>query len=182
LKRGAPMALWSDDEVEERGEDSGRDSSRGFARGFARVLAVVAGLLVLALVAGTIYGLASGTRQRKLARESDRAQVAADLAGHASFTAIGTVRAKSADAKAAVVVATIAFPYDSRDKAFADELARKAPVLKAAAESLLSSRKADDLTPAFEGAVKAALRDSFNSRLSLGKVTEIWLSDFAVIR
>jgi len=178
LKRGAPMALWSDDEVEEKSGDTRRD----FARVFARILAVVAGLLVLALVAGTIYGLASGTRQRKLARESDRAQVSAELAGHASFTAIGTVRAKSADAKAAVVVATIAFPYDSRDKAFADELSRKAPVLKAVAESLLSSRKADDLRPAFEGAVKAALRDAFNSRLSLGKVTEIWLSDFAVIR
>jgi flagellar protein FliL len=170
------MALWSDDEVEarERGGD--------FGRGFSRALAVVAGLLVLALAAGTIYGLASGTRQRKLARESDRAAVAAELAGNASFTGIGTLRAKSADAKAAVVVATIAFPYDSGDKAFAEELARKAPVLKAAAESVLSSRKADDLTPAFEGAVKAALRDAFNSRLSLGKVTEIWLSDFAVIR
>jgi flagellar basal body-associated protein FliL len=168
------MALWSDDEVEEQ--------ERNYGRGFTRVLAVVAGLLVLALIAGTIYGLASGTRQKKLARESDRAQVAAELAGNASFTAIGTVRAKSADAKSAVVVATIAFPYDSRDKAFAEELSRKAPVLKAVAESVLSSRKADDLTPAFEGAVKAALRDSFNSRLSLGKVTEIWLSDFAVIR
>jgi flagellar protein FliL len=168
------MALWSDDEVKEEGGD--------VPRAFTRVLAIVAGILVLVLAAGTIYGLASGTRQKKLAREADRAQVAAELAGNASYTGIGTVRAKSADPKAAVVVATIAFPYDSRDKAFAEELARKAPVLTAAALSVLSSRKAADLTPAFEGAVKAALRDAFNSRLSLGKVTEVWLSDFAVIQ
>jgi flagellar basal body-associated protein FliL len=147
-----------------------------------RVLAVVAALLALALVIGTIYGFATGSRAKKLSHEADRAQVAAELAGRASFTGIGTVRAKSADPKGAVVVATIAFPYDSGDVPFAEELSRKAPVLKAVAVSVLSSKKAADLAPAFEGAVKAALRDAFNARLSLGKVTEIWLSDFAVIQ
>ena len=80
------------------------------------------------------------------------------------------------------MVATIAFPYDSGDVPFAEELSRKAPVLKAAAVALLSSKKAADLGSAFEGTLKAALRDAFNARLSLGKVTEIWLSDFAVIQ
>jgi flagellar basal body-associated protein FliL len=79
-------------------------------------------------------------------------------------------------------VATIAFPFDSSDRPFAEELGRKAPVLKAAAVSVLSSKKAAELTPAFEGTLKAALRDAFNARLSLGKVTEIWLSDFTVIQ
>jgi flagellar basal body-associated protein FliL len=170
------MALWSDSEADAQDQDKDR------GRGAVRVLALVAGLLVLVLVAGTIYGLASGTRQKKLGREADKAQVAAELAGSASYTAIGTIRAKSADAKAAVVVATIAFPYDSGDRPFSEELARKAPVLKAVAQSVLSSKKAADLAPAYEGSVKAALRDAFNARLSLGKVTEIWLSDFAVIQ
>jgi flagellar basal body-associated protein FliL len=171
------MALWTESDV--RKSDARSERTALLA---SRALALVAGLLVLLIAAGTIYGLASGSRQKKLARESERAQVAAELAGRASYTAIGTVRAKSADAKGAVVVATIAFPYDSGDKAFAEELARKAPVLRAAAESLLSSRKAADLSPAFEGAVKAGLRDAFNSRLSLGKVSEVWLSDFSVIQ
>jgi flagellar basal body-associated protein FliL len=168
------MALWTEGDVEEK---EGRA-----ALSASRVLVVVAAILVLVLAAGTIYGLASGSRQRKLAREADRAQVSAELAASSSFTAIGTVRAKSSDKKPAVVVATIAFPYDSQDKAFSEELARKAPVLKAMAESVLSARKAADLAPAFEGAVKAELRDAFNSRLSLGKVGEIWLSDFTVIQ
>jgi flagellar basal body-associated protein FliL len=168
------MALWTENDVEERDGRAGLVASRALAAAVA--------LLVLVLAAGTIYGLASGTRHRKLAREADRAQVQAELAGRTAYTAIGTVRAKSADPKPAVVVATISFPYDSNDKAFGEELARKAPVLKAAAEAFLSSRKAADLGPAFEGAVKASLRDAFNSRLSLGKVGEIWLSDFSVIQ
>jgi len=142
----------------------------------------VAAILVLALIAGSVYGLAAGTRQKKLAREVDRAQTAAELSERASFTGIGTVRARSADPKAAVVVATIAFPYDANDVPFAEELGRKAPVLKSAALEVLSAKKAADLAPAFEGSLKAALRDAFNARLSLGKVTEIWLSDFAVIQ
>lgn len=173
------MALWSDDDV--AGEAYARGRKPESAASATRVLAIIAGALVLALAAGTIYGLASGTRSKKLAREADKAQVAAELASGAAFTGIGTIRAKSADAKA-VVVATIAFPYDSGDRSFAEELSRKAPVLKAAAESLISAKKADDLAPAFEGSLKAALRDAFNARLSLGKVTEIWLSDFVVIR
>jgi flagellar basal body-associated protein FliL len=147
-----------------------------------RALALLALALALSIVAGTVYGFATNSRQKKIEREADRAQAAAELAGRVSCSGLGTIRAKSADAKAAVIVATIAFPYDSVDKPFAEELSRKAPVLKATAVSVLSSKKAAELAPAFEGSLKAALRDAFNARLSLGKVSEIWLSDFAVIQ
>jgi flagellar basal body-associated protein FliL len=176
------MAEWSDDDVESevKAERRGAAGPGIFA---VRALTAAAVLLALVIVGGSVYGLAAGTRQKKLEREADRAQVAAELRGRASFTGIGTVRAKSADDKATVVVvATIAFPYNAGDLPFAEELGRKAPVLKAVAASVLSSKKAAELAPAFEGAIKAALRDAFNARLSLGKVSEIWLSDFAVIQ
>jgi flagellar basal body-associated protein FliL len=175
------MALWSDEDVEaESRKLRVRSESAGVA--LPRILTLVALFLVLVISAGTIYGFASGTRQKKLERESDRAQVAADLAGRSAYTAIGTVRAKSADPKPAVVVATIAFPYDAEDEGFAEELGRKSGLLKTVAVSVLSAKKASELAPAYEGGLKAALRDAFNARLSLGKVTEIWLSDFAVIQ
>jgi flagellar basal body-associated protein FliL len=159
-----------------------RSAPRATSRAVTRLLALLAALVACAIVAGTVYGLATGSRERMLAAESERAARAAELAGRAAYTAIGTVRARSADSKPAVVVATIAFPYDSGDRPFAEELSRKAPVLRAAATEILQSKKAALLQPAFEGSLKAALRDAFNARLSLGKVTEIWLSDFAVIQ
>jgi flagellar basal body-associated protein FliL len=176
------MAVWSDEDVRVRGlAERARETRRGL--GLAKALGVVAGVLALALIAGSVYGLVSGTRQKKLAREIEGAQLSAELRGRASFTGIGTVRAKSSDPKsAAVVVATIAFPYDAGDRPFAEELGRKAAVLRAAALSLLSSRKAAELGPAYEGSIKAGLRDAFNARLSLGKVSEVWLSDFALIQ
>ncbi len=177
------MALWSDEDVEAEARPRAPRSGLRGGELASRALVVAAAALALVIAAGTIYGLAAGTRAKKLEREADKAQVAAELKGRASYTGVGTVRAKSADANsAAVVVATIAFPYDSGDRPFAEELRRKAPVLKAAAASVLSARKAAELAPAFEGSLKAALRDAFNARLSLGKVTEVWLSDFAVIQ
>jgi len=158
---------------------AGRAAGSGIA---VRVLAAAAVLLALAIVVGTAVGLATGTRQRKLARESSTALVAAEARERAAFTDIGTIRAKSADPKPAVVVATVAFPYDSTDVPFSEELKRKAPVLRAAALSCLGSRTAERLGPAYEAGLKAALRDAFNARLSLGKVEEVWLSDFAVIQ
>jgi flagellar basal body-associated protein FliL len=155
------------------------DSSERRGRAAVRILALVAAALALAILAGTAVAFATGSRQRKLERESLAAEAAP---GQATFVAIGTLRTKSADAKPAVVVATIAFPYDAGDRAFAEELARKAPALKAAAAACLSRKKAAELGPAYEGAVKAALRDALNGLLSLGRVDEVWLSDFAVIQ
>ena len=142
------MALWSDEDLELREKKtrvrapSRARESAGEGSTVLRVLSVGALLLVLAIAAGTIYGFTAGTRQKKLELEADRAQVAAELVGRASFTGIGTVRAKSADAKAAaVIVATIAFPYDSGDRPFAEELGRKGAVLRAAALAILSSKR-----------------------------------------
>jgi flagellar basal body-associated protein FliL len=157
---------------------SGRVGGSGVA---VRILAAVAAFLAIVLVVGTGIALASGAREKKLAAEA-AAAVMAESRGRAAFTGLGTVRAKSADAESAVVIATIAFPYDASDIAFTEELKKKVPVLRAAAVAVLESQPAERLAPAYEAGIKAAIRDAFNARLSLGTVDEIWLSDFAVVR
>ena len=143
-----------------------------------KTLAIILGVIVLVLIAGSIYGLASGTRARKLAHE---AGMAALPAGSDVFTAIGTIRASTRDSPPSVVVATISFPYPADDAAFAEELEKKTSALRAAAISWFQERSAADLVPAYSGSVKTGLRDAFNAMLSLGSVNEIWLSDFSVI-
>jgi flagellar basal body-associated protein FliL len=144
-----------------------------------KVLAIVAGVMVLTIIAGTAYGLASGTRARKLARAEAEASAPA---GSLVFSGIGTIRAKTKDKAPALVVATVSFPYPADDKAFAEELETKKDALRSAATSFFSRKGAAELGPAYEGATKAALRDSLNEILSLGKVGEIWISDFSVLQ
>jgi flagellar basal body-associated protein FliL len=176
MRRGEPTGR-----LDGKAEGSDGSASRSGAAAL-RVLAVAAALLALVILVGTAIGFATGSRQRKLEREAASAEVAAAAKGRAAFTGIGTIRAKSADARPAVVVATLAFPYDSSDVPFTEEIQRKAPVLRAAALACLEARRAEQLGPAYEAGLKAALRDAFNARLSLGKVEEVWLSDFAVIQ
>jgi len=147
-----------------------------------RSLALIAAALALAIAAGTVYGLAAGTRERKEAREAAAAAALAEARGRTAFTGIGTLRTSSADPDPAVVVASIAFPYDAANRPYAEELSRKASALRAAAIQVLSRMKAAELAPAYEGRVKIALREVFNELLSLGEVDEVWLSDFAVLR
>jgi flagellar basal body-associated protein FliL len=161
-------------------------STRGFRRNPRRggtalvaALAVLAGVLVLVIAAGSLFAAATGTRERKLARE---AALAAAAPGSYVFDAIGTVRAATRDKPPAIVVATISFPYPAADRAYAEELQVKATALRAAAIAWFGSRTAADLAPAYEGSVKAGLRDAFNRILSLRKVDQIWLSDFSVIQ
>lgn len=155
----------------------------GGAGRLERALAVAAAALAVAILLGTAYGLLSGSRGKKLAREAEAALAAPAAAeGEAVFKGLGTIRAATRDEPKAVVVATLSFPYPASERAFREELIKKAPALKAAAIAYLSRRSAAELHPAYEGAVKAGLRDAFNELLSLGKVGEIWLSDFAVIK
>ncbi len=146
---------------------------------FSKAFAIIAIVLVLAIGAGTAYGLATGSRGRKLQREAALANVPA---GSYVFTRLGTLRAATRDKPPAVVVATVSFPYPADDPVFAEELDTKTEALKAAALGFFAKKNAAELLPAYEGAIKAGLRDSINSLLSLGKVDEIWLSDFAVIQ
>jgi flagellar basal body-associated protein FliL len=171
----APANRYSDP----RETGSGRDVAPAAGSTLLRALAIVAGILVFVIAVGSVWALATGSRGRKLAHEADAAMAPA---GSAVFTAIGTLRASTKDKPPAVVVATIAFPYPADDHDFAGELEKKTDALRAAAVNWFSGRAAAELAPAYEGTVKAGLRDTFNSMLSLGKVSDLWLSDFAVVR
>ncbi len=156
-------------ETEEEGELPGKSS-------LIRILAAIAVLLLLVIAAGTIWGLASGSRARVLARQESK------LAAGSDIFDLGQIRAASSDPRKAVIAARISFPYPAGDIRFKEELDKKAPALRAAAVDFLSSKRAADLAPASEGAVKAGLLGAFNALLSLGKLEELWLSDFAVLQ
>lgn len=140
-----------------------------------RLLFGLLALTLLVLAAGTLWGLATGSRAKALAREA-----AVPVEGSDIFE-LGQIRAKSADPKPALIAARISFPYPAAATSFKEELERKAPALRAAATAFLSTKRQADLLPSSEGALKAGLLGSFNAILSLGKVEEVWLSDFAVL-
>lgn len=142
-----------------------------------RALAVTAAVFAIVIISGTVYGGVTGSRAKKLARAAVPTQTSA--AG--VYDGLGRIRARTADAVPAVIVVDLAFPYDSTDRQFREELSRKRADLRAAATAYFASKRAEELHPSYEAAVKAGLRDTLNALLSLGAIEELYFSEFRVI-
>ena len=147
-----------------------------------RALAVLILALAAVLVLGTVYALAADTRGRA-ARASRAEGPGRDplREGEAVYARVGTIRASTRGDPAAVVAVSIVFPYPADDRAFKEELDVKASRLREVCTSFFSEKSAEELHPAFEGALKSGLRDRLNAQLSLGRIRELWFSDFAVV-
>ena len=158
------------------------DGSRGGRLSAERVLRMVIVALAAVLVIGTAYALLAGTRGKAASRQAPAPKVETPRQGEAVYSRIGTIRAATRDEHAAVVAASIVFPYEAQNRAFKVELDDKASRLRDECVRFFSEKSAEELHPAFEGALKTGLRDRLNAMLSLGKIREIWFSDFAVIR
>ncbi|OHD26121.1 MAG: hypothetical protein A2Y38_22825 [Spirochaetes bacterium GWB1_59_5] len=142
-----------------------------------KALALTLAVIVVVIVAGTAWGGLTGSWAKKQARLA----VPTALADSGVYDGLGRIRAKTSDEKATIVVVDLAFPYDSSDRQFREELQRKRRDLRAAADGFFSSRRADELRPANEATVKAALRDTLNGLLALGAIEELYFSEFRVI-
>lgn len=140
-----------------------------------RALVIALAAVGIALISGTAYAFLTGAPARKAARLA----VPASEAAEGVYEGIGRLRARTSDG--AVVVATIAFPYDQKDKPFKEELASKRASLRATALGYLSSQNSASLHPLAEESVKAALRDLLNGQLLLGQVDRLYFADFQVI-
>jgi flagellar basal body-associated protein FliL len=141
------------------------------------ILGGVLALLLLAILAGTIYAFASGLPRTKAARE----QGGALEPGEGFFEGIGTIRAKTRESATKIVAVSISCLYNASDIQFKDELKSKAPELRRTCEDYFAGKSEADLGPAFEGRIKAELRDKLNSLLVLGKLKAVYFADFAVI-
>lgn len=142
-----------------------------------RALAAALAILAVIIMTGTVWGGITGSRARKLAR----AAVPVTLADSGVYDGLGRIRTKTADEKAAVVVVDLAFPYDSSDRQFREELHRKRDDLRGAASAFFAARRADELRPDSEATVKAGLRDTLNGLLALGSIEELYFSEFRVM-
>jgi flagellar basal body-associated protein FliL len=142
-----------------------------------KALAAIAALLAVCILAGTVFAFATGLPGRKPQDQPSRGLEK----GEGYFQGIGAIRARTRDSDTKIVAVSVSCLYDASDLQFSEELRTKAPELRKAAEAFFSGKLGADLSPAFEGRVKAELRDRLNALLILGKVKEVYFSDFAVI-
>jgi flagellar basal body-associated protein FliL len=94
------------------------------------------------------------------------------------FSGIGTMRISTTGEDPETVIITIAFPYDSKDIPFSEELVSRIPDFKASITDYFGSLSAEELQAKESTEIGDILLDRFNTQLRLGKIKKLFFIDY----
>jgi len=148
------------------------------------VLLSIAGALLTLLTLGTIYAAVRPAGTGPLFRlgrqaETTARETAAQTGEIRVFSGLGRLRIPLANSSTLII--SIAFPYPANDAAFAEELAAKIDDFRDIAGGYFSDLPAESVIQFDEDAVKQELLRRFNENLRLGRISELYFSDFIMI-
>jgi len=159
-------------------------SKSSFSRLFYTILLAIAGALLVFLALGTVFALVRSPGEGplfKLGRSvgSEVRETTAQTGETRVFSGLGRLRIPLANSS--TLILSIAFPYSADDAAFAEELAAKIGDFRAIASGYFSTLPAQSITQFDEDAVKHELLRRLNENLRLGRISELYFSDFMII-
>ena len=151
---------------------------------FYTVLLSAAGALLALLALGTIYALVRPAGTGPLftlggSAETRGGETAAGIGDTRVFSGLGRLRIPLANSS--TLILSIAFPYNVADIAFTEELAAKIGDFRAVAIDYFSTLPAESVIQFDEDTVKQELLARLNENLRLGRIAELYFSDFMVI-
>jgi len=151
---------------------------------FYTVLLSTAGVLFALLALGTIYAFVRPAGSGPLFRlgrseETPARETAAQTGDTRVFSGLGRLRIPLANSS--TLILSIAFPYSADDAAFAEELAAKIGDFRAIASGYFSALPAESVIQFDEDKVKQELLRRLNENLRLGRISELYFSDFMII-
>lgn len=155
------------------------------------ILYSIIAVLVLVILFGTIIGFASKkAAPGKNLRDSDPAPTVREIENLnkgseskiAAYTGLGTIRCITAPQDeediGTVVVITPWLSYPEGDTIFFEELARKRLIISGIFTNYFSSYTKNELLSRTEDKIKEELQDKINEQLSLGKILQIYFTDY----
>ena len=155
------------------------------------ILFSIIAALVLVILLGTVIGFASKKAEPgKNLRDADPAPTVREIENlnkHsdskiAAYTGLGTIRCLTApqdeeDIGTSVVITPwLSYPED--DTVFFEELARKRLLITSVFTTYFSSYTKTELLSRTEDKIKEDLQNKINEQLSLGKILQIYFTDY----
>jgi flagellar basal body-associated protein FliL len=147
-------------------------------------LLLIAGVLLFLLVVGTVYAFVRSPGTGPLFRlgkpaEAAVRETAAPTGETRVFSGLGRLRIPLVNSS--TLILTIAFPYSADDAAFAEELAAKIGDFRAIASGYFSALPEESVIYFNEETAKQELLRRLNEDLRLGRISELYFSDFMII-
>ncbi|MGI5174659.1 flagellar basal body-associated FliL family protein [Treponema sp. OMZ 840] len=147
-----------------------------------RICLFCSAILLSVLIFGTAAAFVSGKAKpgTDLRRKDPEPQVFEKKiqADKAVFSHIGSLRCATADNPPIPLVITVYFPYTAADKAFYEELSQKTRKIRFVITNYMEQYTRTELSDKGEQKLKADLTDLINRELVLGKITELYFSDY----
>lgn len=148
---------------------------------------------LLAIIAGLVLVIAVGTVLAKSAQKKKTPEVlishgkAVSLMAPAddsivAYYELGTLRIVTSgsdkDDLSTVLVVSPWLAYPAGDTVFYEELARKKGLIKGIFQAYFSSKSKEELLEETEVKIEENLKEEINTQLSLGKISDIYLTDY----
>ena len=148
------------------------------------VLLLIAGVLFFLLVLGSIYAFVRSSGSEPLFRlgrpaETTVRETAIPTGETRVFSGLGRLRIPLVNSS--TLILSIAYPYSANDAAFAEELAAKIGDFRAIASGYFSALPAERVIQFDEDTIKQELLRRLNENLRLGRISELYFSDFMII-
>ena len=152
-----------------------------------KILLICLFSLVIIIIFGTVYGFFLYFIPEVVNSNERRSN---DLINHQSsrdnlqgqtFTGIGQLRIPTADQQPGMLIIHVLFYYDPNDRVFTEELIFRIREFRDIISIYFNSYTIEELNLSNEETIKKDLLERFNSVLRLGKIDELFFSDFMII-
>ena len=150
-----------------------------------KVLTIIIALLVILIITGTIYGLSNKKKQTPevlLSQGKAVSLMAPSDSDEVAYYELGTIRVSTAgedsDENGTVMILSPWLAYPAGDTVLYEELSRKSGAFRGIFQAYFSSRTKNQLLSETEEKIEAVLREEINADLALGKISDIYFTDY----
>lgn len=150
-------------------------------KGSKVVLIIVGIVLAFVLISGAVFlGYYFATKNKPVSDSGNNAQEVKGIKTEATLPLDEFLVNLADEGKARYLQVVIHLAYDSENKDMADTLKAKVPAIKDAINNVLRTKKATDITPQGEAALKQEIMDRVNDILDVGKIYNVYFSKLIV--
>ena len=150
-----------------------------------KILVAIIAFLLLIILLGTIFGLLNKknhTPEKLIAKGKAVSLMAPANTEEVSYFELGTLRISTASAKSqeggAILVLSPWLAYPAGDTVFFEELSRKSGALKGIFQAYFSTRTKNQLLSETEEKIEQIIKEQINADLALGKISDIYFTDY----
>lgn len=152
-----------------------------------KILTIIIAFLIVVIALGTFFAFLNKKRQTPevlISQGKAVSLMAPSDTSEVTYFELGTIRISTAaddSTPGTILIVSPWLAYPAGDTVFYEELSRKSGALKGLFSAYFSARTKNQLLSETEEKIEELLREEINADLSLGKISDIYFTDYLFI-